>query len=204
MILFGPKLCVCVACLMGLAVLGCGGGSPQAVPVINWSASSLADSAFQQYDKNANGTFEKAEFSPGIAALLKTADADQDGALSRDEFEKRLTLHLNLGAGLQSIAGVVTCNGAPVAGARVNLEPEKFMQGAVKPAAATTDAQGNFELRIEGHTLPGAQPGVYLIRVTAGEGAQSPSIPPRYNAETELGTEVAGDLTSLLLLELKS
>ena len=203
MILFGPKSCVCVA-LVGLGVLGCGGGAPQAVPVVSWNASSLTDAAFQQYDKNANGTLEKTEFSPGITALLKTADADQDGALSRDEFEKRLAKHLNLGAGLQSIAGVVTRNGVPVAGARVTLEPEKFMQDAVKSATAKTDAQGNFELRMDGQTLPGAQPGIYLIRVTSGDDDKSPPIPLRYNAETELGTEIGGDLTSLLLLELKS
>ena len=86
MILFGPKSCVCVA-LVGLGVLGCGGGAPQAVPVVSWNASSLTDAAFQQYDKNANGTLEKTEFSPGITALLKTADADQDGltGLNREQ-----------------------------------------------------------------------------------------------------------------------
>ena len=141
MIHFGPNCCVCVA-LVGLVTSGCSNRSPQAVPTIRWNATSLTDAAFQQYDKNANGTLEKAEFSPGVAALLKTADADLDGALSRDEFQQRLAKHLNLGAGLQSIAGVVTRNGVPVAGARVTLEPEKFMQDAVKSAAAKTDAQG--------------------------------------------------------------
>ena len=203
MIHFGPNCGVCIV-LVGLAASGCSNGSPPAVPTIRWNASSLTNAAFQQYDKNANGTLEKAEFSPGITALLKTADADQDGALSRDEFEKRLAKHLNLGAGLQSIAGVVTRNGVPVVGARVTLEPEKFMQDAVKSATAKTDARGNFELRTEGQTLPGAQPGVYLIRVTSGEDDKSPPIPSRYNAETELGIEVGGDLTSLLVLELKA
>jgi len=64
--------------------------------------------------------------------------------------------------GVQPVTGVVTYQGSPVTGATVTFSPQG---GGVRAAAATTDAQGNFQLTTL-QSNDGAMPGEYRVVVT--------------------------------------
>ena len=67
-------------------------------------------------------------------------------------------------------------------GVNVELDPEPFMLGAIKPAKGLTGSNGIATLRTEEAT-PGVQMGFYRVRITS----PSEALPAKYNTETTLG-----------------
>jgi hypothetical protein len=116
---------------------------------------------------------------------------------------------------LAPVAGTVTLDGNPLAGARIGFEP---VRGGDSPEAgpgsyATTDANGRFELTAltgkKGAVVGKHRVWVRTMRAREGEGGRlvvsmQERLPKRYNEETELefvvpasGTNQANfDLTS--------
>ena len=85
------------------------------------------------------------------------------------------------------VKGVVTVNGTPVAGVYFDLQP--VGTGGV-PARATTDDDGNFELRTfsNGDDPDGAVPGEYVVEFLLGNKA----LPSNIN-ERQVKVQIKGD-----------
>jgi hypothetical protein len=90
----------------------------------------------------------------------------------------------------------ILLDGRPVEGATVTLVPEKFFQGGIPVAAASSNAEGIVEPTMEfGEeyavgTLSGVRPGIYRIEISKKGADGRELIPARYNSNTQLGREV--------------
>ncbi len=92
------------------------------------------------------------------------------------------------------VSGRVTLDKAPLAGASVEFQP--LDKGAVTfDGAATTDDQGNYELKLSGANfgdVKGVPPGKYRInigKVERGEGLKQ-LVPEKYNRLSKLTFDV--------------
>jgi hypothetical protein len=158
----------------------------------------MADAAMELNDKNRDGVLDKGELAaaPGLQAAAVaeggSADRNGDGKLSRDEIRERIAYYQETAQGMQSQGIEVHLGGQKVAGALVEISPEPFLAGVLKPAKATTREDGWALPGVEGIDIPGVapgiQPGMYRIVVTG-----SSQIPLKYTAmeTTPLGLEVA-------------
>jgi hypothetical protein len=100
------------------------------------------------------------------------------------------------GAGLETLSGKVTLDGAPLPGAKLFLVSKNAPAGAnadptVKgPFVGVTNEQGQFEIGPVGQAGGGAPPGAYTLTITTAwlEGADETSVtppqkvPPPYSA----------------------
>lgn len=94
---------------------------------------------------------------------------------------------------LGSVAGAVTLDGSPLAGALVVFVPD----GPGRSAIATTDATGRYELTYL-RDIAGANLGPHTVRITTAteERGGKEVLPDRYHTKTELkATVAAGDNT---------
>lgn len=115
------------------------------------------------------------------------------------------------GPPIASVTGRVTMDGKPLANAAVVFIPENG-----RPAGATTDADGNYELNFS-QGRRGAIPGKNSIRISTlrdptpgdenGKGGipgSKETIPTRYNEESELSFEVEPKKHNVANFDLKS
>jgi hypothetical protein len=163
-----------------------------------------AEAAIDAYDQNRDRAIDGTEMakSPGLKSALARLDANHDGKLAADEIDARLSKWRDSQLGLMRLAVIVRLDGQPLRGAQVALAPEKFLGPAVKRASGTTNEQGMVQLRIaDDPDAAGVHPGFYLIEISKKEGNRE-LIPSRYNAQSELGLEIASDNTSLLGMSL--
>ena len=71
--------------------------------------------------------------------------------------------------------------------------PETFLGGGLQAAEGTTDDHGMARMSVADSAQRGISPGFYRIKITkAGE-----AIPAKFNTDTRLGQEVAGDAAGL-------
>lgn len=111
----------------------------------------------------------------------------------------RLTLLLPLVLGCSNadfgdVRGTVTLDGAPLAAATVQFQPETG-----SPSYAVTEDDGSYRLMYSA-TQAGAEIGEHLVRVETARRVDDPEtgratfleekLPPRYHAESELTREV--------------
>jgi hypothetical protein len=112
----------------------------------------------------------------------------------------------------QAISGTVTCDGQPLALGAILLEPANKESGT---AVGSTIRHGRFAVsRGEGPV-----PGLYLVRIYASSGTQSPpapgqgprtprpmieKLPAAYNARTELRAEVRTRHANTFRFDLRS
>ncbi len=99
--------------------------------------------------------------------------------------------------GLVEVSGTITLDGKPLPQAKVIFESEDK-----RTATGTTDSAGHYKLMYDSQT-PGALPGPKIVRITtadvdvegggAAEGAAAAkeSLPPRYNAKSEIKADVS-------------
>lgn len=99
------------------------------------------------------------------------------------------------GPELGRVTGTVTLDGVPLAGARIEFQPQAE---DTSPSYATTDEEGRYEL-VYGIGQQGAMLGRHAVRITTyanandGNGTVSlipERVPPRYNSKTELSRDV--------------
>ena len=181
-----------ILCLVFLA--GCSGRpsrlDPPEIP------SDAGEQAVGKYDANGNGSIEGDELDkvPALKASLKRVDTDGDGQVSAAEVNARIDAWRKSRVALARVAATVRRDGRPLRDAVVKLVPESFLGDAVKTAQATTDGSGAAHLQISNDPDErGVQLGYYRIEVTKPGGDGKETIPPRYNAETELGIEITRD-----------
>jgi hypothetical protein len=192
-VICGPKS-VTLA-LAAFLVSGCGGLSELKPPQVN--ADEAASAAIEAYDSDGNGALSEAELAKLPALTLKSSDKDGDSQVSAEEIAARIRVWSEGETGLMSFYCMVTFDGRPLEGAEVTLDPEPFLDGAVKPASGITRSDGAI-LKIDPALLPeedrylrGVQPGLYKVRITH----PTQKIPPRYNTATTLGQEIVPGTT---------
>ncbi|HEY3393868.1 MAG TPA: hypothetical protein VGK58_14245 [Lacipirellulaceae bacterium] len=177
-----------------VAVAGCS-SRPGAIRPPSIDASSAAEAAIEQGDRDGDGKLSKAELaaSPGLASVASQYDTNGDGALDANEIELGLDKFQQSKLGARSVPFVVTFNGRPLNGATVRLIPEPFLDDALNGASGTTNSAGagTFDMTAEDRprnapNVPIAQPGLYKVEITHPSGR----IPPKYNTETTLGVEI--------------
>lgn len=185
--------------LLPLLAWGCS-GRKFVPPAIN--AKEAAERAFGEYDKNHDGVLDADELErcPGLKKALKTFDRNGDGRLSREELEEGLATYEKTDIGLMEVVCAVTLDGAPLAGADVVLEPEPFLGPNFKPARGTTDQRGRARMQIDGAAKPGANLGIYRVRIAKAGG--QPALPARYNTQTQLGVEIGPDASGPIVFRL--
>lgn len=184
------------------AISGCG-SQPSVKPVAQINPQQAANAAVTQHDKNSDGAIDEKEQSESVAiqALLKTADVDRDGRLSEKEIATRMETHRSIS--LKTMMGIITLNDQPLSGAAVQFVPAPFLGKAGNPATGTTDADGAFVMQTEGQTLPGVVPGIYTVAISKRDPAGGELVPPQFNVQSQLSVEVASDLPSTVMFNLK-
>jgi hypothetical protein len=99
---------------------------------------------------------------------------------------------------LGRVEGTVTLDGKPLAGARIEFQPQITEVEDASPSYATSDESGRYEL-IYGVGQKGAMIGRHSVSISTGadyndgEGMVKSipeRVPPRYNSETELTRDV--------------
>jgi hypothetical protein len=112
------------------------------------------------------------------------------------------------GPELAPVSGRVTLDGQPMYGARLRFQPEA---GGGSPSSGTTDQDGQYELSYK-RGQKGAQIGWHKVRIDSaaelpgpnGKPVRPPTLPPRYNVQSELRKEVKSDEENEFNFELTS
>jgi EF hand len=174
-----------------MLLTGCNESMPARVrpPVVDSVAASRR--AMDEYDKDHNGQLSEAELKacPAIHDRRDRYDTNGDGEVSAAELSAYIEKMYARGAGLVEVNCVVLRNGKPLSEAEVEFVPEDFLNGAIQPATATTDARGAAKPAIAVDQLPPnlrnlrmMQIGMYRVQIT------HPKLPP--HSVGPLGFEV--------------
>ena len=172
-----------------LVLAGCLGSDRIAAPQFDVAAS--AEGAIAAYDKDSNGSLDKAECK-GSPFELTRWDGNSDGKVSTDEIQTRLERYEQQKTGITGVVCAVTWNRRPLENAKVVFEPEEFLGGAIEAAEATTDIEGQAmpaipEVVAKDPVLTGVRPGLYKIRITHPD----IDIPAKYNTESTLSFDAS-------------
>lgn len=200
----------CAACvpLLGAALLasalGCGSG-PGRVKPPSISPSGAAAAAMETYDANQDGFIADAELdaAPSLKASMDTLDQDKDGKVSEQEIADRITSWQQGRTGVTVVRCYVTMDGQPLEDAEVTFEPEAFLGDEMRAATGVTAFDGAASPIIPKENRPspdmpaGIQLGFFKIRVSKMVNGKE-TIPAKYNAETTLGQQIAGDDPAIL------
>jgi hypothetical protein len=183
--------------LLCAIAIGCRGGNSRiAAPDIN--PAQAAKALLQEYDADHDGYLSAAECKkfPAVQGALPFYDVNGDEMVTQDELKSRLQTIVGTKVGLMSFFCRVDLDGAPLAGAKVELVPEPALASVLKTAEGTTDAKGAAQIAIPDANLPESDrglsammPGLYRVRITHPE----KNLPEQFNTKTTLGQEVAGD-----------
>jgi hypothetical protein len=179
-----------------LTTAGCS-GRPAAIQPPDIDPQEVAAGAIEQYDTNVDGTIDQKELesAPSLRFSLDRIDANGDSKLVANEIAEFAQKHwLDRATGIIRLKCEVKLDGRPLDGATVVLEPEAFLDGAVKPASGVTRG-GTATLDVADADRPhpnahGVQNGLYLVRITKTVDGQE-QLPKKFNKQTVLGCEVA-------------
>jgi hypothetical protein len=171
-------------------VVGCSHAPPR-VDAPSWDPEDFADVILPKLDKNSDGTADTPELAaaPGLAWGARYIDTDKNQSLSREELVARFELYQKMRLGLTSKTIQLSYKGRPLAGAKVALVPEFFLEGVVEPASGETFFDGTVNPLTQGMDLPGVRVGYYRVVVDA----PSVRLPAKYGSAetTPLGVEVS-------------
>jgi hypothetical protein len=165
--------------------------APSRIEAPDWDPDDFADAIVAKLDANKDGSLDKTELTaaPGLAFGAKYIDTDKNETLSREELVARFTVYKDRESGLTSKQMQLPYAGRPVAGAKVKLVPEFFLEGVVEPASGETVDDGTLTPITEGMDVPGVRAGYYRVVV------ESPrvKVPTKYTSAetTPLGVEVS-------------
>ncbi len=174
--------------------VGCARG-PAAVELPSVDGSDVADFAMEHFDTNHDGAINASEMTacPPLVVALASYDADNNGELTAEEINARITSLYGPGAALTSADCVVTLNGRHLHGATVKFRPVEMLGSSVKPAQGVTDQSGIARMALGDNDLPDdlkgtalLHPGLYHVEITHPQ----ITIPASYNTGTTLGFEV--------------
>jgi hypothetical protein len=173
---------------------------------------AIAKGAMAEYDTNGDGSIAGDELlkAASINASLAKFDTNNDHCVRADEIAARVQAWRDSKLAVMQVMCTVTLNNRPLSGATVKFVPEKFLGPDIKPAEGTTNEQGMANVKmtdeaLEARQIRGVQVGLYRVEITKNSGGTE-MVPARYNAQTQLGQEVARDIGSQggIKFELKS
>lgn len=171
--------------------------TPIALPAV--SAADAGAAAVAAYDENENGVIDTEELllAPALRAAQPRLDTNTDGQITAGEIVARIETWQATGLGLLTVPVEVTLDGQPLEGATVTLKPARFLGDAFKPAIGITKPSGRTTVSLAEADLAnagttGVPPGFYTVHISKFVDGKE-SLPPRYNAQTTLGVEVALD-----------
>lgn len=174
---------------MSIGLCGCFGG-PEPIPPPEWDPVTMAGKALVN-DSNGDGMLDGDELDmvPGIKASMRAIDKNSDNKASREEIEARLALYEETRTGVRPVTLKFTRKGKPLAGVKVKMVPESFLDGAIEAAEGVTEGDGKAWMNIPdgGYPTPVVRVGFYKIEVTS----DSVKLPAKYNTKTTLGFEVS-------------
>jgi hypothetical protein len=155
------------------------------------NASAAAAEAMKMYDADGDGKISGDEFNrcPALKAIAK------DGEVTADMISALVAQWQNGAAGRVGAGAIIRNNGKPLVGASVKFVPEKFLGGNVQTATGTTDSKGACAVTVP--VAAAGEPkglflGFYRVEVTKdGE-----SIPAKYNTETTLTAAALNDVNT--------
>jgi len=185
-------------------LLGCGGG-PARVQPPRIDPEGAAAAAMEAYDADRDGFIAGGELdaAPSLKASLETLDVDQDGKVVAQEIADRIVAWQRGRTGVTVVRCYVTLDGQPLEDAEVVFEPEPFLGEELRAAVGTTALDGSAspiipkENRPSADMPPGIQLGFFKIRVSKKVNGVE-TLPAKYNAETTLGQQIAGDDPAIL------
>jgi len=182
-----------------LVAAGCRRGPGRLYPP-KIDAVSAGRDAMSMYDANKDGKIDGAELDqcPGLKAALARIDTSGDKTITADKIAARIKTWQDSKAGRIAVSCTVLRRGRPLPDADVAFAPEKFLGGNLQAASGRTGPDGVANIGVPTHDPDdplGVAPGLYRVEITkAGE-----AIPPKYNAATVLGVEVAPDVFLLTM-----
>lgn len=181
-----------------LPLCGCTGApSPLYAPAI---PDDAGQAALAKYDANSDGVIGDGELdkSPALKSALRRIDQNNDGKISAEEINQRIAAWRRTEVAMFPVVVTVTMGGRPLSGAEVRIVPEAFLGEELKAASGTTGDRGTTVLRIsDDPDERGCHLGLYRVEVSKKGADGRETVPDRYNAQSELGIEVAPDDPSL-------
>lgn len=163
--------------------------APKEAPLPKYDPDAITQAVMAEFDKNHDGALDAGELRdcPALYGAMSAIDTNGDKRLSADEIRKRVEAYAAVPTGSIPVTCIFRHDGRPLVGGTITFDPEPCMSSTLKPATATTDAEGQCtEFQIDGKQYRGLPAGLYRIRVTK-EGA---AIAPRFNTQTTLGQEI--------------
>jgi hypothetical protein len=198
-----------VALTMFLPVAGCSRRpAPSRPPGPNITSADVARAIILQYDTKHLGYLdaEESRKSAAIMDLRKDLAIPAGSPLKEEQIAERAKIWLE-GPSPRVLPNIaVYLDGERLAGATVNLEPEKCMGADYHACSGITGQSGRCFVRGDDPAFPGVYCGLYRIQVSKRIDGQE-TIPARYNSKSELGAEVGPSIArrgGLLPLRLKS
>ncbi len=121
------------------------------------------------WDTNQDGKLDEEELQqcPGLRSDMGAIDSDRDGAMSREELQKRLEAFNQNQTGLKAAFFKVRLNGKPLPDAEVRFIPEEFLAGIIQPATGKTNASGLIRPQAESFDIQAMQIGYYRLEITS-------------------------------------
>jgi EF hand domain-containing protein len=186
-------------CMFGVVCLcllytGCSSGQQSRLDAPGIDADAAGKQAIALYDANHDGVISGDELNkcPGIKSALKRFDTNGDGKVTAENIAGRIKKWQESKLAVISAVVTVTLDDNPLGDATVTFEPEPFLGPNVAKVSGKTTDRGVVVLQIDPRTKPGMNPGIYKVRISKQVNGQE-TIPAGYNANTELGVEVAQD-----------
>lgn len=192
-----------------LVAAGCSKG-PARVSPPSIDANTAAANAMAAYDRDGDGVISGRDLdaAPAIRAAMETLDANKDGGVQETEIVQRIESWQANHAGITTASCTVTLDGRPLPGASIVFEPEAFLGDEVKAAFGETSPLGVTMPTIPKADRPtpdtpaGIQYGFYRVRISKKNGGQE-TLPAKYNTESILGQQVAGDDPAMIRQDLR-
>ncbi len=196
-------LSLVVLSLACLTLASCSSG-PARVQQPYIDADGAGELAMEQYDTNSDGIVagDELEKAPGLKAALATMDGNGDKGISAEEVAARINQWKEQKTGVTFFSYLVTLDGKPLEGANVLFEPESFLGDEIKTAIGETAIGGSGGASIPKAerptptSPPGMHLGLYKVKISKLVNGKE-IVPPKYNEQTILGQELAGDVPEI-------
>ncbi len=179
---------------LAVAVNGCSSRPARLTPP-SISPAGIAAALIKPADADNDGVLAGDEFAqvPVLASLLPRFDGNGDGRLAQAELESWLQAVRDSRVAVTSFTAIVRHRGKPVTGATLTIDPLPPFKDSIQKAEGQTDDRGRTSPAIPGAAYPGVNCGIYAVRIE-GAGSDGEPLPAKYNAETTLGLAVGAGL----------
>ncbi|MEO1990742.1 MAG: hypothetical protein ABGW78_02330 [Pirellulales bacterium] len=185
--------------LASLLVIGC---SKSSLDSPFFSPRRAAEDVLATYDSDSNGVLDANEMSTStiIQPVLQRADRDNNGEVTHAELTNRFATYVADELNMTTFPCRLMLDGRPLAQATVSLMPEAFMGQGYEIATGTTSQSGHTVLStpsIASSGFSGIYFGVYRLDVSKKNTRGEELVPAHYNSASQIGQEIAPDLTNL-------